>query len=64
MGIYILHPLVLIVMRETLGKRAGNADGPRDFLAGIVVVPLVTFVVCYLVTSLLMNIPLLKRTVC
>jgi len=51
-------------MRETLGKRAESADGPWDFLAGIVVVPLVTFVVCYLVTSLLMNIPLLKRTVC
>jgi len=64
MGIYILHPLVLNVMRETLGKRAESADGPWDFLAGIVVVPLVTFVVCYLVTSLLMNIPLLKRTVC
>ncbi|MDI9433511.1 MAG: hypothetical protein QM570_17490, partial [Planctomycetota bacterium] len=64
MGIYILHPLVLNLMRETLGKRGGSADGPWDFLAGIVVVPLVTFVVCYLVTSLLMNIPLLKRTVC
>lgn len=67
MGVYVLHPLVLIVMRETLGKRAGagaNDDSPAIFLLGVTVVPLVTFVVCYLVTSLLMNIPVVKRTVC
>jgi hypothetical protein len=30
----------------------------------VIVVPLITVSACYLITSLLMNIPLLKRTVC
>ncbi len=67
MGIYVLHPLVLAVLRAKLGKHAGvgaTEDTPTSFLLGVTVVPLATFVVCYLVTSLLMNIPIVKRTVC
>jgi len=67
MGIYVLHPFVLIVLREKLGKHVAIEAGdgsPVLFLLGVTVAPLVTFVVCYLITSLLMNIPLLKRTVC
>ncbi len=60
LGIYVLHPLVLEVMRITL---SGHADD-GNFVAGVIVVPLVTFALCYLLTSLLMNIPVLRRTVC
>lgn len=60
LGVYVLHPLVLVYMRDHLGKRAGDGD----FILGVVVVPFITFVICYLITSLLMKIPLLRRTVC
>ncbi len=67
LGIYVLHPLVLTVLREALGKRAAVGAGEdlrASFLLGVTLVPLVTFVICYLITSLLMNIPLIRRTVC
>lgn len=60
LGIYALHPLVLSWIQNALRNYAG--DGP--FLAGVLVVPLITFAACYLITSILMNIPLLRRTVC
>lgn len=60
LGIYVLHPLVLTLIRDRLSGRAD--DGA--FVLGIVVVPLVTFAACYAITSVLMNIPLLRRTVC
>jgi surface polysaccharide O-acyltransferase-like enzyme len=59
LGIYVLHPLVLEGLRRALSDRAG--DGA--FLAGVTVVPLIIFVACDLITSLLMNIPVLRRTV-
>ena len=60
MGIYVLHPLVLVLMQNSLSKEADD----WSFVMTVMVVPLITFIVCYLITSLLMNIPYVKRTVC
>jgi surface polysaccharide O-acyltransferase-like enzyme len=60
MGVYVLHPLVLAYLRDHLGKRAGDGN----FILGVTVIPLITFIICYLLTSVLMNIPVLRRTVC
>jgi surface polysaccharide O-acyltransferase-like enzyme len=60
LGIYVLHPLVLAYIRRQMGNHAGEGT----FLAAVILVPLVTFAACYLVTSILMNIPILRRTVC
>jgi len=60
LGIYALHPLVLIWIQHALRGRAGDGS----FLAGVLLVPPITFAVCYLITSVLMNIPVLRRTVC
>ncbi|UCD51991.1 MAG: acyltransferase family protein [Phycisphaerales bacterium] len=59
LGIYVLHPLVLEGVRRALSGRAGEGT----FIAGVTVVPLITFVVCDLITSMLMNVPILRRTV-
>jgi surface polysaccharide O-acyltransferase-like enzyme len=60
LGVYVLHPLILKWIQNALKNHAGNGA----FLTGVIIVPLVTFAVCYLITSILMNIPLLRRTVC
>jgi surface polysaccharide O-acyltransferase-like enzyme len=60
LGIYALHPLVLMWIQKGLKNHAGDGS----FLLGVLVVPLITFTLCYLITSVLMNIPLLRRTVC
>jgi surface polysaccharide O-acyltransferase-like enzyme len=60
LGIYVLHPLVLAYIRD----RLANHTGDGSFLLAVTVVPLATFIVCYLITTLMMNIPLLRRTVC
>lgn len=60
LGIYVIHPIVLEYIRDRLGKHA--SDG--TFLLSVITIPLVTFAVCYLITSLIMNVPLLRRTVC
>ena len=59
LGIYVLHPLVLSYLNDRLGKHAGDGS----FLLAVIVVPLATFAICYLITSIMMNIPLLRRTV-
>lgn len=59
LGIYVLHPLVLEGLRRALSDQAGEGN----FVAAILVVPFVTFVACDLITSLLMNIPGLRRCV-
>jgi len=59
LGIYVLHPLVLEYINDRLSHHAGEGT----FLAGVILVPLVTFAVCYGITSVMMNIPLLRRTV-
>ncbi len=60
LGIYLLHPILLEYFRDRLGGHASE----DTFLLGLIAVPLVTFIACYLLTSLIMNIPLLRRTVC
>ncbi|MBN1361400.1 MAG: acyltransferase family protein [Sedimentisphaerales bacterium] len=60
LGVYVLHPLILDLMRIAFSEHADEGN----FLAGVIVVPFVTFVLCYLITSLLMKIPILRRTVC
>ena len=59
LGIYVLHPLVLDVLRRALSDKAGEGS----FVAAVIVVPLITFAACDLITSLLMNIPVLRRAV-
>lgn len=60
LGIYALHPLVLNRIQHALRNHTGDGS----FLLGVLLVPLVTFALCYLITSILMNIPLLRRAVC
>jgi surface polysaccharide O-acyltransferase-like enzyme len=60
LGIYVLHPVLLEYIRDRLGKH--STDG--NFLLGLAVVPVITFIGCYLITSLIMRIPLLRRVVC
>jgi len=59
LGIYVLHPLVLTYIKDRLGNHAGDGS----FLLAVMIVPLATFAACYLITSIMMNIPLLRRTV-
>jgi len=59
LGIYALHPLILNRLQHAL--RNHTSEG--RFLLGVLAVPLVTFVLGYLITSVLMNIPVLRRTV-
>jgi surface polysaccharide O-acyltransferase-like enzyme len=59
LGIYVLHPLVLDGLRRALSDKGGDGT----FVTAVIVVPLVTFVACDLITSLLMNVPILRRTV-
>jgi len=60
LGVYVLHPLVLGYLKNRADSRAG--DGM--FLAVVIVVPLATFVVCSLIATLMMKIPLFRRAVC
>jgi len=59
LGIYVLHPLVLTCITDRLGNHAGDGS----FLSAVIVVPMATFAACCLITSVMMNIPLLRRTV-
>lgn len=59
LGIYVLHPLVLEGLRRAFSDQAGDGN----FVAAVIVVPLLTFVACDLITSLLMNVPVLRRAV-
>jgi len=59
-GIYLLHILVLFCIREVLGRYAKD----DNFLLGIVVVSIMAFIICFLVISVIMKIPYLRRIVC
>ncbi len=59
LGIYALHPLILNRLQHALR----NHTNEGSFLLGVLVVPLVTFALGYLITSILMNIPVLRRAV-
>lgn len=60
LGIYVLHPIFLEYIRDRLGKHSTEGN----FLLGLTVVPVITFIGCYLITSLIMRIPFLRRVVC
>ncbi|OHB63301.1 MAG: hypothetical protein A2Y77_06800 [Planctomycetes bacterium RBG_13_62_9] len=68
LGVYVLHPLVLTGIGKLLsGHRSTDATqvaGDGTFVAGIIFVPFVAFVICCLLTSMMMKVPLLRRTVC
>jgi len=57
LGIYVLHPLALSFIMDDLSSHG-------SFLKAVIVVPPATFAACCLMTSVMMNIPLLRRTVC
>jgi len=59
LGIYVLHPLVLSYMRYRFSDE--SAEG--GFLFTVTVGPLVGFIVSYLLASLIINIPVLRRTI-
>lgn len=60
LGIYVLHPIILELIRDRFGERTTNSN----FLVGITMVPVITLIACYLITSLITRIPLLRRVVC
>lgn len=60
LGIYVLHPIILEFIRDRFGERTTNSN----FLVGITMVPVITLIACYLITSLITRIPLLRRVVC
>ena len=59
LGIYVMHPLVLSYMRYRFSDE--SAEG--GLLFTLTVGPLVAFIVCYLASSLILNIPYLKRII-
>ncbi len=59
LGIYVLHPLVLSYMRDRFSDE--SAEG--GFLFTITAGPLAAFIACYLIASLIINIPFLRRTI-
>jgi surface polysaccharide O-acyltransferase-like enzyme len=59
LGIYVLHPVVLAYMRYRFSDE--SAEG--GFLFTMTVGPLAAFIVTYLFASLIINIPLLRRTI-
>ncbi len=59
LGVYVLHPLVLEYMRVKFSRRAAEEGLLVAFLAG----PIIAFAASYVLTSLMMNVPFLRRTV-
>lgn len=59
LGIYLMHPLMLAFMRYKFADE--SAEG--GLLFTLTVGPLVAFVACYLVSSLILNIPYMKRII-
>ncbi len=59
LGIYVFHPLVLEYMRVKMSRRAAD----EGLLVAIVVGPVIAFGASYIITSLMMNVPFLRRTV-
>lgn len=60
LGIYVIHPAFLEYLRYRLGEHASD----MTFIISVIAIPLVTFIVCNLITSLIINVPVLRRTVC
>ena len=60
LGVYVLHPAVLEFLRIQFSEHAGEGT----FVAGITLVPFVTFAGSCLITTAMMKVPILRRTVC
>lgn len=60
LGIYVLHFIILEYVGDKLGKYAAD----DNVLVGIIIVPVIAFIVCCLTTSLIMRVPFLRRIVC
>jgi surface polysaccharide O-acyltransferase-like enzyme len=58
-GIYVIHPVILEFMRYSFGKNVRD----DNFIVGLIVAPVVAFIVCYFITSILMKIPYVRRLV-
>lgn len=59
LGIYVIHPVILEFMRYSLGKYTRNGN----FIVGLFIAPVFTFIVCYFITTILTRIPYLRRSV-
>ncbi|MBL7154434.1 MAG: acyltransferase family protein [Phycisphaerae bacterium] len=59
LGIYMMHPLMLAFMRYKFSDESAD----EGLLFTLTVGPLVAFIACYLASSLILNIPYLKRTI-
>jgi surface polysaccharide O-acyltransferase-like enzyme len=59
LGIYLMHPLMLAFMRYKFADE--SADG--GLLFTLTAGPLFAFIACYLASSLILNIPYLKRLI-
>lgn len=59
LGIYMMHPLMLAFMRYKFSDESAD----EGLLFTMTVGPLVAFIACYLASSLILNIPYLKRLI-
>jgi surface polysaccharide O-acyltransferase-like enzyme len=59
LGIYMMHPLLLAFMQYKFSDESAN----EGLLFTLTVGPLTAFIACYLISSLILNIPYLKRTI-
>jgi surface polysaccharide O-acyltransferase-like enzyme len=59
LGIYLMHPLMLAFMSYKFSDESAN----QGILFTMTVGPLAAFIACYLVSSLILNIPYLKRII-
>jgi len=60
LGIYVFHPLVLEYMRFKMAHRAAE----QGYLISLLVGPMIAYLASWAIVSLMMNVPLLRRTVC
>lgn len=59
LGIYMMHPLMLAFMQYKFSDESAD----EGLLFTLTVGPLTAFIACYLISSLILNIPYLKRTI-
>ena len=59
LGIYVLHPIALHILREVIGFSALSINP----LLSIPLISVITFLSCYSVVSIMLKIPYLRRTV-
>ena len=59
LGIYLMHPLMLAFMRYKFSDESADEGLLFTMTAG----PLACFIACYLISSIILNIPYLKRII-